>query len=81
MNNLRRIREHGFKDGIKSEQERILQMIEPIIIRWYGIRRGSEQRKLNEFVQFHVIQELIEELCRKIKKIKDNRIKQLEADK
>lgn len=28
MRNLRRIREHGFKDGVKAERERILKLID-----------------------------------------------------
>ena len=55
-----------YKEWEEREAE-ILEMINPIIINWYGTRRGKENRALNEFVQFHVIKELIEELKSKIK--------------
>jgi len=57
----------AYNEGYIQAKAEILEMINPIIINWYGTRRGKENRALNEFVQFHVIKELIEELKSKIK--------------
>ena len=59
---------NGQKAGEKIAEERILEIIPYIINNWYGIRRGKENTALNQFVQRHVIDTLIEELKKEVLK-------------
>ena len=53
--------EKGFVETTKKEFN-LSERIEFVINNWYGRRRGTELRALNEFVQRHVIVELIDEI-------------------
>jgi len=55
------------ENKLKEERERVEKIIVPVINEWYGKRMGTEQRALNEFVQRHMIDNLIKKLKQKLK--------------